>query len=197
MGHKNTKNRILDAALELFAEKSYHEVSLDEIARKAGVSKGGLFHYFPSKYDLAKEVLFREAERIRKLVTAMLREKASLEEKLRLLVDSSLELVLENPKLSRFYLEVYEEAMKRGNGFDEWRELARDYLRVIAGVFEEMGAEKPFERAMLFAALLDGIAIDYLLMGGEVDAESLKDEILRLFACTPEKRRHYPAEDSK
>lgn len=63
MKRKNAKERILKAAFELFSEKPYDEVTVDEVAKQAGVSKGGLFHYFPSKYELAKESLFYGLER--------------------------------------------------------------------------------------------------------------------------------------
>lgn len=43
------RRQLLDLALELFAEHSYDELSIDDIAKRAGVSKGLLYHYFPSK----------------------------------------------------------------------------------------------------------------------------------------------------
>jgi len=46
------REQLLDLASERFAERSYEEVSIDEIARAAGVSKGLLYHYFPSKREL-------------------------------------------------------------------------------------------------------------------------------------------------
>jgi AcrR family transcriptional regulator len=36
---------------ELFSTKTYDEVSIDELARAAGISKGLLYHYFPTKRD--------------------------------------------------------------------------------------------------------------------------------------------------
>lgn len=41
--------QLIALALELFAKRSYEELSIDEIAREAGISKGLLYHYFPSK----------------------------------------------------------------------------------------------------------------------------------------------------
>jgi AcrR family transcriptional regulator len=43
------RRQLLDLALELFAQHSYDELSIDDIAKRAGVSKGLLYHYFPSK----------------------------------------------------------------------------------------------------------------------------------------------------
>jgi AcrR family transcriptional regulator len=44
--------QLLELAQAAFAERSYDDVSIDEIARAAGVSKGLLYHYFPTKRDL-------------------------------------------------------------------------------------------------------------------------------------------------
>jgi len=51
---------LLDAALDLFVEKGFAATRVEEVASRAGVSKGTLFLYFPSKVDLFKAVV-REA----------------------------------------------------------------------------------------------------------------------------------------
>ena len=43
---------ILDAAAEVFADKGYHEASIDEIAARVGIAKGTVYLHFPSKEDL-------------------------------------------------------------------------------------------------------------------------------------------------
>jgi AcrR family transcriptional regulator len=48
---------LLDAALELFVEKGYAATRSEEVAARAGVSKGTLFLYFPSKEELFKAVV--------------------------------------------------------------------------------------------------------------------------------------------
>ena len=48
---------LLDAALTLFVEKGYAATRVEEVASLAGVSKGTLFLYFPSKEDLFKAVV--------------------------------------------------------------------------------------------------------------------------------------------
>jgi AcrR family transcriptional regulator len=49
--------QILDAAFEVFAERGLASARLDDIARRAGVSKGTIYLYFPSKEDLFREVV--------------------------------------------------------------------------------------------------------------------------------------------
>lgn len=56
---ENVKDIILDAALELFGEKTLNEISLAEIARKAGVSKGTLYYHYKSKTDILLDITNR------------------------------------------------------------------------------------------------------------------------------------------
>ena len=48
---------LLDAALDLFVEKGFAATRVEEVAAHAGVSKGTLFLYFPSKEELFKAVV--------------------------------------------------------------------------------------------------------------------------------------------
>ncbi|BAL96844.1 TetR/AcrR family transcriptional regulator [Rubrivivax gelatinosus] len=48
---------LLDAALELFVQKGYAATHSEEVARRAGVSKGTLYLYYPSKEELFKAVV--------------------------------------------------------------------------------------------------------------------------------------------
>ncbi len=48
---------LLDAALDLFVEKGFAATRAEEVAARAGVSKGTLFLYFPSKEELFKAVV--------------------------------------------------------------------------------------------------------------------------------------------
>ena len=48
---------LLDAALELFVEKGFSATRAEEVAARAGVSKGTLYLYYPSKEDLLKAVI--------------------------------------------------------------------------------------------------------------------------------------------
>ena len=49
--------QILDAALEVFDERGLAGARLDDIARRAGVSKGTIYLYFPNKEELFREVV--------------------------------------------------------------------------------------------------------------------------------------------
>jgi AcrR family transcriptional regulator len=48
----NVQERLLDAAVRLFAEKGFDGTSVQEIVERAAVTKGAMYHYFKSKDDL-------------------------------------------------------------------------------------------------------------------------------------------------
>ncbi len=52
--------RILAASQRVFASRPYDEIAIDDLAAEAGMSKGLLYHYFPSKRDLYLETLRQE-----------------------------------------------------------------------------------------------------------------------------------------
>lgn len=60
----STRRRLIDASLDVFARKGFHAASLEEIAAKAGVSKGAVYYNFSSKEDLFLELLEEQFHRI-------------------------------------------------------------------------------------------------------------------------------------
>jgi AcrR family transcriptional regulator len=56
-----TRGALLDSARQLFAAEGYVDVSIDEICRHAGVTKGALYHHFRDKRDLFRAV-FEQVE---------------------------------------------------------------------------------------------------------------------------------------
>lgn len=54
---EQTRRAILDAATEAFVELGFERTSIDEIARRARVTKGAVYHHFESKSHLFLEVL--------------------------------------------------------------------------------------------------------------------------------------------
>ncbi len=78
---EEAKNRILEAATEMFLEKGYKNTKMTEIARKLGVSKGALYQYYNSKEALLLDVLngdqFRRSSIFNKMTQKQLPELSS------------------------------------------------------------------------------------------------------------------------
>lgn len=62
------REQLLEAGARLFAEHSYEEISMREIAQAAGVSKPLLYHYFPSKIDLFKAAVAEKAAELQRQI---------------------------------------------------------------------------------------------------------------------------------
>ena len=54
---EETRSRILDAAIDLFAHEGYDASGVAQICQAAGVSKGAFYHHFPSKQSLFLAIL--------------------------------------------------------------------------------------------------------------------------------------------
>jgi AcrR family transcriptional regulator len=65
-----TRGALIAAARELFAARGYAAVGTEEIVRRAGVTRGALYHHFPAKPDLFRAVYERvEQELTERIVT--------------------------------------------------------------------------------------------------------------------------------
>src|SRR3954469_14255621 len=90
-----TRRGLLDAARELFAAEGYVDVSIDEICRRARVTKGALYHHFRDKRDLFRAVFGEvEGEWADELAT-LVAEKRDPLERIRIVGDAFLDACLD------------------------------------------------------------------------------------------------------
>src|SRR5882672_2031075 len=61
------REKLLDLGRALFNERTYDEIGIDDIARAAGISKGLLYHYFPSKRHFYVETIRSAAAHMQEL----------------------------------------------------------------------------------------------------------------------------------
>src|SRR6202000_2234177 len=64
----STRRRLLDAGIDLMRIHGFHGTTVDDICQAAGVTKGGFFHYFDSKDDVANAALELFTEEREKLL---------------------------------------------------------------------------------------------------------------------------------
>jgi TetR/AcrR family transcriptional regulator len=101
---KATEQRILDAAHTVFIRAGTSGARTQQIAEEAGVNKALLHYYFRSKDQLARAVFHRAAAELFPAVMQVLLSDASVEEKVRRVVDIELSQLLKRPYLPGYIL---------------------------------------------------------------------------------------------
>lgn len=64
MGVAERRQQLIDVALELFSRRSPEDVSIDDIATAAGISRPLVYHYFPGKHSLYEAAVRRAADEL-------------------------------------------------------------------------------------------------------------------------------------
>ena len=72
---QNKRTNILDAAYELFIEKSFNNTSIDDVVKSAGIAKGTFYLYFKDKHDLMERIIIRKGALILRYVLEELKKK--------------------------------------------------------------------------------------------------------------------------
>ena len=98
------RERILDAAAEVFAERGFGGAGVDEIARRAGVNKAMLYYYVGDKAALFGEVVSACVGRISEAVTAALAETEDPRARLQAIPRAFVRTVRERPFLPQLML---------------------------------------------------------------------------------------------
>ena len=95
--NNSTKDKILQAAEQIFAENGYDGARIDVIAKKAGINKAMLYYYFGSKDNILKEIIeiniskFGEEQENRFNASDLINSEGTInEEKLDFLIDGGL-----------------------------------------------------------------------------------------------------------
>ena len=106
MGKKSiiTQNKIAETAREMFLEKGFDGVKMQELADRAGVNKGLLHHYFNNKQALFDEIFTHAIDQLFGKIQSSLAMQGGLEAKINSIVDAYFDMLLANPKLPIFVL---------------------------------------------------------------------------------------------
>ncbi|MCM3762886.1 TetR/AcrR family transcriptional regulator [Alkalihalobacillus oceani] len=89
------KESIIDAARELFTQRGVKEVSISEIAKKAGVSQVSIYNYFGDKNMLAKKALISYVEKYMERYEEILRKDVPFTDKLTMIMSEKNDAILE------------------------------------------------------------------------------------------------------
>jgi AcrR family transcriptional regulator len=128
-----TRERILGAALDVFARKGYHRALVDDIVRASGTSKGAVYHHFPAKEALFLALVDDFAHRLATAVAGAIGARQGALAKVEGALVAALETFAGNAPLARLILleavslgEVYQ--AKRAEVHGRFTGLIRGYL---------------------------------------------------------------------
>jgi len=110
---REKKERVLNAATDLFAERGFHRTEMDEIARQAGISKGSLYNYFKSKDELFLHICNLGIHGFRQSVWGEIPSDWDIYRQVQELFRREVPLILEHPQNFQIYLNLASSGMKR------------------------------------------------------------------------------------
>lgn len=167
-----SRNKILMAALELFAGKGYAATSTDSIAKKAKVSKGLIYHYFKSKQDILSGIFAYLMEEGNELMNA--NNQLPPGKVINNLIDYSFDYIVNKAKLNRLLIAIaiQPEVVK---GLKEELDKAKEvWMGIMIRMFKELNFQQPEAEAYLLSAMLDGVGLGYLALGEDYPLKKIK-----------------------
>ncbi|MHC1777051.1 MAG: TetR/AcrR family transcriptional regulator [Lentimicrobium sp.] len=163
------REQILAAALGLFAGKGLSATTISDITQKTGISRGLIYHYFPSKEAIFTGLI---AKGLHNLNTAALNlEKMAIpaEEKVRLAVIGLLEGLTREPATVNYYFLMTQTALSESFPAEARETISRENdlkFQVMTRIFRQgqfEGTVRPVpaeEMATLLFSLVNGLALN-------------------------------------
>ena len=173
---EGTISRILDAALDVFARKGYHDTRMDEIVAGSQTSKGSIYFHFPNKEQLFLALVDQFANLLERRIT----EAISEHERGMVKVQAALETCLATFGRYRRQAKVLlVQASGLGNTFEQKRLAINDrFAGLIAGYLQEavdVGEIAPLDTEVVAQAWMGAIynLVIRWVYTGEPDSERI------------------------
>ncbi len=183
------KREILDVALELFSERGFHNVSMQEIAQKAEFGLGTLYKFFGNKENLYRQLVLEKARSCHRLLSVALEQSDDPLLALEAYINGKLSFFRENKAFIRLYLTETQGA--RFNikvGLDkELLSLHEDIISKLAKIFEQAfmkGLLIQIASARILAISLNGLTNAIIMEWLDNDAQDAMldaKKIMRIF----------------
>jgi AcrR family transcriptional regulator len=185
----DTRSRLLSSAAQVMAEKGYAGATLDEIATRAGLTKGAIYWSYASKTELFLDLVDHRASadwsRVMGFVDSSLKEVRPAHALRRLIVLVLRQLAADS-EWPRLYLEFLAQAREPAV-LARLKRYQADGLGSIASIvsrLQQAGAIRPHRDprrlALLIAAFFDGLVVGSLLGEGAVAVDPIAEELAGL-----------------
>lgn len=155
------REQIFQAALEVCAAQGYRETRILDIAERAALSKGSIYHHFRSKDDLFLALLERTVGELRQMLTVAERAESTIEA-LRETFGAMISMLQSNPELMHAVLEFYNLSVRKA----EFKECFRGYYESLIQAFAAV-IRRGIERGEIDPDIDPERAAAVLCMGGD------------------------------
>jgi TetR/AcrR family acrAB operon transcriptional repressor len=192
---RDSRDEILLAATELFETHGFHETSMAEVARAAGVSKALIFWHFKNKEELFVAVLGKLFE---PYVIDFAEEAGALDEKAQLLrlIESYLSFVRENASSIRFFVaQILHDERTKDSLSKQVLALFEGYRTLVTDLIDRAQSKRmctcsfpPRAAAGFLLAALNGLLLGHMFLGSRPTDLETGMKMLRqwLFGDAPE-----------
>ncbi len=156
------RERILKAAIKVFARDGFFHAKVEEIAKEAGVATGTTYLYFENKDDILISIFEEEMQPIIEAMKAELNSKQTAREKILCFVNLHFEMIQNNPDMAQLLEVELRQSSKFIHGYDGTK--FKEYLNVISAALEEGQAKEEFRQNIhpsIFKQILFG-AVDQI-----------------------------------
>ena len=136
------RERILEAAANLFSQKSYHEVMMEDVAKLTSVAKGTVYNYFSSKEDLYFSIMCLRMENLIRSLKQQIKVEQNSIDSLR---SFTVHLYMFMMKYQNFFLMYRKESLNSENDFCvELRHLDHQLKTILSGIIDNGSSENVF-----------------------------------------------------
>jgi TetR/AcrR family fatty acid metabolism transcriptional regulator len=184
------RDRIIDAATEVFAAKGFHSARISDIARLAGVADGTIYLYFKNKEDLLLSIFEEKMEVLLEELRQALDGVDAPVERMRIYARQHFTHLERYPALAQ----VFQVELRQSHKFihDYRPEKLWEYLAVFGDIIREgqaVGAIRkdvdPFLAQWAFFGALDELSIQWVVSRKRkrFTLEQAAEQILEIFLC--------------
>lgn len=172
------RTQILDAARKCFIEKGYFPTRMEDIARVAGLSKGGIYFHFEGKRQIFEALVRQEYIDSAAYLKKMSEELTDYQEMFGSLARYYLDYFRARPDYPRFFMVMGEMAGRDESVRKMLASLQKEYTQVIAQIIKAgigTGALKPVDpesAATLLKGIIDAME-GYFAIGVDMEVERL------------------------
>lgn len=173
---------IVNAAAELFIEVGYLNVTIEQIAKRANISKGLLYNYFSGKEELLKyiidQILLEMSEFSKQILNT---QNPSL--KIRLIIKTTFKLLKEKSEFWQTVIPVITQKAISEKMLLNLRQIFMSLTQDLIQTFKAGGVKNAEMEAYQLGALMDGIALHYFYFSeNEYPLDKLEKALLTKYS---------------